>query len=182
MRWIFVDESLLVASVDMSADISVRYLTDTSLAVNRYVSADASAVSRSIYRSTIGRLSADTSVDCRPICRPRPPIVHMIRIVLQKLPLFSKHSNIRSRTVKPRGKVVSIVWIWRYHGWSTEKSRKHYLQFTGRPPKIGGKLTDDIAQCFSPVVHGVRFRIVAPPKAWPLPIKKRKKTLRLVEN
>ena len=166
----------------MSADISVRYLTDTSLAVNCYVSADASAVSRSIYRSTIGRLLADTSVDCRPICRPRPPIVHMIRIVLQKLPLFSKHSNIRSRTVKPRGKVVSIVRIWRYHGWSTEKSRKHYLQFTGRPPKIGGKLTDDIAQCFSPVVHGVRFRIVAPPKAWPLPIKKRKKTLRLVEN
>ena len=93
-----------------------RYLTDTSLAVNRYISADASAVSRSIYRSTIGRLSVDyrstigrPSADYRPICRPRPPIVHMIRIVLQKLPLFSKHSNIRSRTVKPRGKVVSIV-------------------------------------------------------------------------
>ena len=148
-----------------------RYLTDTSLAVNRYISADASAVSRSIYWSTIGRLS----VDCRPICRPRPPIVHMIRIVLQKLPLFSKHSNIRSRTVKPRGKVVSIVWIWRYHGGTSEKSRKHYLQFTGRRPKMGGKLTDDIAQCFSLVVHEVRFCIVAPPKAWPLPIKKRKK-------
>ena len=36
-----------------------RYLTDTSLAVNCYISADASAVSRSIYRSTIGRLSVD---------------------------------------------------------------------------------------------------------------------------
>ena len=36
-------------------------------------------------------------------------------------------------------------------------------------------VTDDIAQCFSLVVHEVRFRIVAPPKAWPLPIKKRKK-------
>ena len=126
------------------------------------------------YWSTIGRLSVDS--------RPRPRIVHMIRIVLQKLPLFSKHSNIRSRTVKPIGKVVSIVWIWRYHGGSTEKSRKHYLQFTGRPRKMGGKLTDDIAQCFSLVVHEVRFRIVAQPKAWPLPIKGRKKTLRLVEN
>lgn len=56
------------------------------------------------------------------------------------------------------------------------------LTVHGRPPKMGGKLTDDIAQCFSLVVHEVRFRIAAPQKAWPLPIKKRKKTLRLVEN
>ena len=76
-----------------------RYLTDTSLAVNRYISSDASAVSRSIYRSTIGRLSvdyrstigrlsADTSVDCRPICRPRPPIVHMIRSLAKASIIF----------------------------------------------------------------------------------------------
>ena len=50
-----------------------RYLTDTWPAVDRYISAD----SRSIYRLTIGRLS----VDGRPICRPSPPIVHMIRRV-----------------------------------------------------------------------------------------------------
>ena len=135
------------------------------------------ATYRPMHRPSVGRYIGRLSVDCRPICRPRPPIVHMIRIVLQKLPLFSKHSNIRSRTVKPIGKVVSIVWIWRYHGGSTEKSRKHYLQFTGRPRKMGGKLTDDIAQCFSLVVHEVRFRIVAQPKAWPLPIKGRKKRL-----
>ena len=51
-----------------------------------YISGDALVDYRSIYRSTIGRLSVDyrstigrLSVDCRPICRPRPPIVHMIR-------------------------------------------------------------------------------------------------------
>ena len=55
-----------------------RYLTDNSLAVNRHISADISAVSRSIYRSTIGRcigrLSADMSTE--------EPIVHMIRVYL----------------------------------------------------------------------------------------------------
>ena len=148
-----------------------RYLTDTWLVLHWQLI----ATYRPMHRPSVGRYIGRLSVDCRLICRPRPPIVLMIRIVLQKLPLFSKHSNIRSRTVKPRGKVVSIVWIRRYHGGTTEKSRKHYLQFTGRPPKMGGKLTDDIAQCFSLVVHEVRFCIVAPPKAWPLLIKKRKK-------
>ena len=153
VRWIFVDESLLVASVDMSADTSAyisvdcqgtfrptigrqstdyrsivdRYLTDTWLVLHWQLI----ATYRPMHRPSVGRYIGRLSVDCRLICRPRPPIVLMIRIVLQKLPLFSKHSNIRSRTVKPRGKVVSIVWIWRYHGGTTEKSRKHYLQFTG---------------------------------------------------
>ena len=44
-------------------------------------------ISQHIHRSTIGRLSGSTidryigrlSVDCRPIYRPSPPIVHKIR-------------------------------------------------------------------------------------------------------
>ena len=88
-----------------------RYLADTSTTVDHYISTDIltdgllkyrstsnrlSADYRSIYRSTIGRLSTDSrpivdryidrqstdiSTDSRPIYRPRPPVVHMIRIL-----------------------------------------------------------------------------------------------------
>ena len=69
-------------STDISAD---------SRPINVYISGDALVDYRFIYRSTIGRLSVDCrstigrqstdiSVDCQPICRPRPPIVHMIRV------------------------------------------------------------------------------------------------------
>ena len=34
------------------------------------------------YRSTIGRLSVDISTDSRPKYRPRPPLIHMIHVIL----------------------------------------------------------------------------------------------------
>ena len=55
-----------------------RYLTDTWPILDRYLTG---SWSLHIGRC-IGRQSVDRSVDCRPIYRPRPPIVHVIPIVL----------------------------------------------------------------------------------------------------
>ena len=82
--------------------------------ITRYVHIYRSTDSWPIYRPTFGRyvhiyrltvsryigpLSANISVHCQPICRPRPPIVHMITV---------------NCLIKENCCVVVLLW-WRAH-------------------------------------------------------------------